>query len=85
MAVNKHPFIDQLHFFFIGLACTAAEFKNICVVRLFFDPELILAVETSHILEEMLERYLREELSSGGCVKLAICLTWDVQCSDEVV
>lgn len=43
--------------------------------EIIFDPELIHAVKTSHILEEMLERYLRKELSSGECVKLAICLT----------
>lgn len=66
MAVNIHQFTDQLYIF-TGLAHTAAKFKNM-YCEIIFDPELIPAVKTSPILEEMLERYLRKELSSVGCV-----------------
>lgn len=54
-------------------------------IEIIFDPGPIHAVKTSHTLEETLEGYGREEPPSGGCLKLAVCLTREVQCSDEVV
>lgn len=84
---NPRLVFDQLRFS-LDLP-TLLQNSRTCVVRFFFfDPELINAVKTSHVLEELLGRCLRKALTCDERILLAICMTqegqrWSVKSADS--